>query len=183
MFGRVPRIPIDNELNLPTQYESATPDKYVQSLLNRLDAAFAKARESIGRDAAHRKAYFDRNHRCHKIEEGDIVLVRKNKLDPNYKISDKWEDEPCEVVRQYKDFPVYIIKPIDAPASKERVLHRNMLHPARSAMMEEDHHLEGEKVVDTDRDHVEHIEDPNQVENQGMEFLAHANALMDLHFS
>ena len=183
MFGRVPRIPIDNELNLPTQYESATPDKYVQSLLNRLDAAFAKARESIGKDAAHRKAYFDRNHRCHKIEEGDIVLVRKNKLDPNYKISDKWEDEPCEVVRQYKDFPVYIIKPIDAPASKERVLHRNMLHPARSAMMEEDHHPEGKEVVDTERDHIEHIEDPNQVGNEGMEFLAHANALMDLHFS
>ena len=58
-----------------------------------------------------------------------------------------------------------------------------MLHPARSAMMEEDHHLKGGEVVDTNRDHIEHIEDPNQVENEGMEFLAHANALMYLHFS
>ena len=58
MFGRVPRIPIDNELNLPTQYETATPDKYVQSLLNRLDAVFAKARESIGKDAATAEGVF-----------------------------------------------------------------------------------------------------------------------------
>ena len=180
MFCRVPRIPIGNELNSLAQCETATPDKNVQSLLNQLDAAFAKARESIGRDAAQRKAYFDRNNHCHKIEEGDIVLVRKNKWDTNYKISDKWENELCEVVRQYTDFPVYIIKPIDAPASKERVLHCNILqHPARSAMAEEDMSLEGGEVVEVDNEQ----EHPTNDVGEAVEDLAHANALMDLHFS
>ena len=76
-----------------------------------------------------------------------------------------------------------MIKPIDAPASKEQVLHCNMLHPARSAMTDEDHPLEGEEVVDTNRDHVEHIDNPNHEEDENMEILARANALMDLHFS
>ena len=112
MFERIPRIPIDNELNLPNRYESSSPDKYVERLLNRLDEAFTRARKAIKRDAIQRKEYFDKNHRCHKIEKGDIVLVRRCNLDSNYKISDRWEEDPWQVVGQYKDFPVYIIKPI-----------------------------------------------------------------------
>ena len=78
MFGRILRIPIDNELNLPAQREEANHDTYAAWLLNRLDQAFRVARENISKDQAQRKAYFDQNIRCHKLEPGDIVLVRKN---------------------------------------------------------------------------------------------------------
>ena len=77
MFGRIPRIPIDNELNLPTQREEADSNTYAARLLSRLDEAFRKARENIAKDQVQRKAYFDQNVRCHKLEPGDIVLVRE----------------------------------------------------------------------------------------------------------
>ena len=40
MFGRIPRIPINNELNLPAQREEANHDTYAAQLLNRLDQPF-----------------------------------------------------------------------------------------------------------------------------------------------
>ena len=180
MFGRIPRIPIDNELNLPNRYESSTPDKYVERLLNRLDEAFTRARKAIKRDAIQRKEYFDRNHRCHKIEEGDIVLVRRRNLDSNYKISDRWEEDPWQVVGQYKDFPVYIIKPIGESSGKERVLHRNMLHPARSTLPDEEEDLEtaDETVEETISE-----TNPNSTEvHDSTEVLSKANMLMEEHF-
>ena len=162
MFGRIPRIPINNELNLPAQREEANHNTYVAQLLNRLDQAFRVARENISKDQAQRKAYFDRNIQCHKLEPGDIVLVRKNVQGSDYKIADKWEDEPHEVVSQYKDFPVFVIKPVSNPMAKERVLHRRMLHPACSVEREE----RGEDLT----------------ENFEPQALAKANRLMEEHF-
>ena len=60
------------------------------------------------------------------------MLVRKNVQGSDYKIADKWEDKPHEVVSQYKDFPVFVIRPVSNPMAKERVLHSSMLHPAHS---------------------------------------------------
>ena len=109
-----------------------------------------------------RKAYFGRNIRCHKLEPGDIVLVHKNVQGSDYKIADKWEDEPHEVVSQYKDFPVFVIRPVSNPMAKEQVLHRSMLHPARSVEREEG----GEDLV----------------ENFEPQALAKANCLMEEQF-
>ena len=46
MFGREPRLPIDDELNFPNQKKNATVKVYVEHLLNKLDIAFKKAREN-----------------------------------------------------------------------------------------------------------------------------------------
>ena len=162
MFGRIPRIPIDNELNLPTQREEADSNTYAARLLSRLDQAFHKARENIAKDQVQRKAYFDQNVWCHKLEPGDIVLVRKNAFGSDYKIADKWEEEPHEVISQYKNFPVFIIQSVVDQKAKEWVLHRNMLHPARS--------IEWEEVI------VDLQEGPQQ------EVLAKANCLMEIYF-
>ena len=89
MFGREPRLPIDEEFNFPNHKESATIHTYVERLLNKLDVAFRKARGNVARDASARKKYCDRNVRCHALQPGDIVLVRKNLFDSNYKIADK----------------------------------------------------------------------------------------------
>ena len=76
------------------------------------------------------------------MKEGDIVLVWRNLFDSQYKIADKWEEDPYEVVSQMEDTPVYCIKAVDNPKSPIRVLHRNMLHPARSVCEDEDQSIE-----------------------------------------
>ena len=103
MFGREPRLPIDDEFNFPNRKESATIHTYVERLLNKLDVAFRKAQENAARDASAHKKYCDRNICCHALQPGDIVLVRKSLFDSNYKIADKWEDEPYMVESQMGD--------------------------------------------------------------------------------
>ena len=101
-------------------------------MLNKNDIAFQKARENIARDAVQRKQYHNKNVRCHDLKEGDIILVHRNLFDSQYKIADKWEEEPYRVVSRMDDTPFYHIRAIDNPNAPIRILHRNMLHPACS---------------------------------------------------
>ena len=73
---------------------------------------------------------------------GDIVLVRRNLFDSQYKIADKWEEDPYEVISQMEDSPVFRIRAANRAAAPIRVLHRNMLHPARSVHEDEEHNIE-----------------------------------------
>ena len=63
--------------------------------------------------------------------------MRRNLFDSQYKIADKWEDETYWVVSQMDDTPVYHIQSMENPNASMRVLHRNMLHPARSVREDE----------------------------------------------
>ena len=92
------------------------------------------------------------------MEPGDIVLVRC-KIFSDYKIADKWEDEPYVVVSQIGDTPVFRVQLQENPNEECRVLHRNMLHPACSVNTE---NPEGTQ--------------PSQT------ILSKANALMDAFF-
>ena len=74
----------------------------------------------------------------------------------NYKIADKWEDGVFEVVSQREDGPVFSVKQIGT--NTEQVVHRNMIHPARSVTKDE---------VSKDR----------------VSVLTKANTLMDVMFS
>ena len=107
MFGREPKIPIDIELNLPSTREEVTPNTYVNRLKQKLEWAFEKAQENIQRDMKSRKRYHDKTVRCHKLEIGDLVLLRNKKPGSNYKIADKWEDGVFEVMSQREDGPVF----------------------------------------------------------------------------
>ena len=115
MYGREPQLPIDVEFNLPGNRDKFNVNSYVERLLNKIDVAFQKARENIAQDTVHRKQYHDKNVHCHELKEGDIILVRRNLFDSQYKIADKWEDEPYSVVSQMDDTPVYCIKAMDNP--------------------------------------------------------------------
>ena len=79
MFGREPKIPIDIELNLPSTREEVSPSTYVEQLKHKLEWAFHKALENIQRDMISRKKYHDKSVRCHKLEVGDLVLLRDKK--------------------------------------------------------------------------------------------------------
>ena len=159
MYGREPQLPIDKEFNLPNNREPASIDSYVERLLNKVDYAFQKARENSAKDVANRKKYYDKNVRCHALEPGDIVLVHRKIFSTDYKIADKWEDEPYVVVSQMGDTPVFKVRLQEKPKAECRVLHRNMLHPARSVSTEKT-----EAIVSS------------------QSILSKANALMDAYF-
>ena len=109
MYGREPQLPIDVEFSLPGRKEEFDVNSYVDRLLSKVDVAFQKARENIVRDAVQRKQYHDKKVRCHDLKAGDIVLVRRNLFDSQYKIADKWEENPYEVISQMDDSPVFRI--------------------------------------------------------------------------
>ena len=117
MYGREPKIPIDIELNLPSRKEEVTPKTYMERLVHKMDWAFRKARENIDKDKTSRKKYHDKTVRCHRVEVGDLVLLRDKKLKSNYKIADKWEEGVYEVISKREKVPVFAIKKL---GSKEK---------------------------------------------------------------
>ena len=132
MFGRDLRIPIDNELELPSGREAATAQTYVERLKQKLQWAFDIAQQNIRKDMAARKKYHDKMIRCHEVIENDLVLLRDKKPGSNYKIADKWVDGVYEVVEKRKDGPVFRLHPVGGGV--EQIVHRNMIHPARSVI-------------------------------------------------
>ena len=135
-------MPIDVEFSLPGRRKECNVNSYVDRLLSKVDIAFKKARENIAHDAVQRKQYHDKKVRCHDLKVGDIILVRRNLFDSQYKIADKWEEDPYEVISQMEDSPVFRIKASNKAAAPIRVLHRNMLHPARLVCEDEEHNIE-----------------------------------------
>ena len=136
MYGREPKIPIDIELNLPSNREEVTPRTYMERLVHKMEWAFRKAKENIAQDQVSRKKYHDKAIRCHRIEVGDLVLLRDKKLKSNYKIADKWEDGVYEALSKRDQVPVFAIRKL---GSKEKhVVHMNMIHPARSVFRDEE---------------------------------------------
>ena len=112
-----------------------------------------------------RKKFHDKTLRCHKVEVGDLVMLRDKKPGTNYKIADKWKEELYEVISQRDDGPVFAIRQLGARSLKEeelQVVHRNMIHPVRSINREEEQ---------------------DEVESQRVLALAKANILMDALFS
>ena len=62
--------------------------------------------------------------------------MRDKKVKSNYKIADKWEDGVYEVVSKREEVPVFAIRRL---GSKEKqIVHRNMIHPARSVIRDEE---------------------------------------------
>ena len=134
MFSRIPRIPIDVEfgVTLPDLLDTSRQN-YTQKLKARIRWAYKKAHEVNLKESARHKRYYDRKIKCMKLEPGDTVLVWIKAFGADHKITDKWEQKPYLVVAQWKDQPVFEVKPVDSPDDTlVRVLHRNMLFPIQS---------------------------------------------------
>ena len=93
---------------------------------------------------------------CAVLKEGDLVLVRINVRGTDHKITDKWEQAPCEVVITKPDSP--LIKIRNTATSEVRELHRNMLYPL-------------------------HMVDRNDESEDAAPVLAKANIVMDTYFA
>ena len=134
MFGRKPNVPLDLEFGLKSKHTKEIDQaSYVKKLREKLEWAYLLAGKRCEKEASRNKTVYDRKFRCMKIEKGDIVLVRLKAMGGNYKIADRWENEPYIVLDQLAEGPVYKVQPVGTTSNKRiRTLHRNMLFPLKS---------------------------------------------------
>ena len=159
MFGRVPKLPVDIEYGITQpQLMERSQQNYARKLSAKLNWAFKVAKETSDKEVLCQKQYYDRKMHCQKIIPRDLVLVKQKGSSGNYKIDDKWELNSFRVTEQMKDekgklTPVFKLQEIvQEGAPHLKTLHRNMIYPYRSVMIED------------------------------TPLLAHANILMDLYF-
>ena len=55
------------------------------------------------KESGRQKRYYDRKMRCQKLIVEDVVLVKEKGSSSNYKINDKWEQNPYRVMEHLKD--------------------------------------------------------------------------------
>ena len=129
IYGHQPRLPIDIEYGvaLPGSYMDCK--SYADKLKHRLQWAYQAAQRCIDRETTRYKKYYDKNYKCAVLREVDLVLVRINVRGTDHKITDKWEQAPCEVIGVKPDSPATVIK--NTSTGEVRELHRNMLYPLR----------------------------------------------------
>ena len=127
LYGQHPLLPIDIEFGVMTpDLNEVVTSKYVKALQRRLEYAFKKVAKFSKKEAMRSKRRYNNSAKCSKLEPGDLVLVRKKGFQEKHKISDRWEQDPYEVVRQRQDgLPVFVV----TNNGKEQVLHCNMLLP------------------------------------------------------
>ena len=127
LYGRHPLLPIDIEFGVmtPDLMEVVTL-KYVDGWQKRLDYAFKKSADFSRKETLRLKQRYDKTAKTSKLEPGDLVLVRRKGFQEKHKISDRWESDPYEVIKQREDgLPVFVV----TNNGRERVLHSNMLFP------------------------------------------------------
>lgn len=132
MFGREARLPIDLQLGVEPDSESASSHRrYAQKLRDRLRHAHKLASDMAEkRSTANKKRYDSKVREC-SILPGDRVLVKNTRVRGKHKLADRWEKTVYIVVSQIDDtIPVYRVQP-ESDDGPIRTLHRNMLLPCR----------------------------------------------------
>ena len=128
MLGRNPRLPIDFAFSLRAE-DRQPSTKYVQELCERLAKAYQLAEEAAKKARDKQKQTYDTKVRGANILVGDKVLVRIVAFDGKHKLSNKWEEEPYDVIDQpNKDIPVFTVQR-EIGTGRKRILHRNLLLP------------------------------------------------------
>ena len=128
MFGREPRLPIDLAFGINNQQQK-TLTKYIEDLRQKMKKAYEIATSSASQARRKQKEGYDIKSRGSSIKEGDRVLVKIVAFDGKHKISDRWEEDIYEVIRQPNPrIPVYVVQKENGEG-KKRTLHRNLLLP------------------------------------------------------
>ena len=130
MFGRLPHIAIDIELNLVNGGE-ASHSKFAKDIKEKFEYSHASAKKAMESAAKQAKSTYDSKFCSASLEIGDHVLVKKTGFQDRHNLSDKWDDVTYVVVKKpCIDVPVYEVQSVLDCANKKN-LHRNMLLPLR----------------------------------------------------
>ena len=127
MFGREPRLPVDNMFPLCSEPRG----DYITNVKEALEWAWAKASENGSKAKETQKNYYDKRVRGAALILGDRVLVRNCSFESPHKLQDKWSDD-IFVVKEQPDSgtPVFVVEPVNG--GRKRTLHRNLLLPVES---------------------------------------------------
>ena len=111
LYGWHPLLLIDVEFGVMTpDLREVVTSKYVKELQRRLEYAFEKVVKFSKKETIKLKRRYDKSAKSPKLEPGDLVLVQKKGFQEKHKISDRWEKDPYEVVKQRQDgLPVFVV--------------------------------------------------------------------------
>ena len=122
LFGRAPRLPIDN------YFQREYKQQPIEEVKQALDWAWKKAAERDAEGKERNQKYHDRKVRGVALVEGDRVLVKQCAFDGPHKLKDKWSQDIYVVEsRPNKELPVYRVK--SEGDGRVKTLHRNLLLP------------------------------------------------------
>ena len=122
MFNRKAVLPIDMKFQL---VDDKITNDYVTELKHRIQTVQDIANKHLQRARDIQKHNYDKKAKAAEIAVGQKVLVRILAHKGPHKISDKFEQDVYEVVRQPREeIPVYVVK---TPSGQEKTLHRNHL--------------------------------------------------------
>ena len=108
-FGREPRLPIDDWLQLPSAASAKTIPDWVQQHHRRLQTAHELANKNLLHAASARENYTDHNTAEHRLEEGNFVYL-PNRVVGRNKMQDRWHPT-LYVVTKPLDNHLYRVKP------------------------------------------------------------------------
>jgi transposase InsO family protein len=111
LFGREPRLPVDNFLNLGTQ-QVEHMDEYVRAHAERVQETRTMALKRTQLKAKQRANRLNKKAKDYDLPVATRVLLRKRSTGRN-KIGDTWSSIPYEVVERVDGSNVYAVRPID----------------------------------------------------------------------
>ena len=129
MYGRHPRLPIDQEFGVSTPdiFGSSTKS-YAQKLKTRLAWAYEQANKINTKERKRAKENFKFNIRTSKLYPGDLVMVRQKAFKSKHKIKARWQNELYTVEHQPDPkIPIYRVK--GETHGYETQIHRNLIFP------------------------------------------------------
>ena len=145
MFGREPRIPVDEEFGITfPKTKQNTVKQYVENLHKCLQWAYETAKEHIAQAVQRHKIYYDRQVNCMDIIPGNIVLVKQKVFCTQHKIEDHWCIPVYKVLEQCGDTPLFKFQKLGETETEN--LQRNMLFPFINVMREENEDI-AEEVI------------------------------------
>jgi len=122
LFGREPRLMVDNLLGVPNEpREELNLDEWVSDHYRKLTDAFELAHERQLEEAEKRKIRHDEKVNDDGLMVGAKVLVRNRVLGRN-KIQDAWKSTPYKVVQRIDPTGnVYVVEPTDGDGPRKTV--------------------------------------------------------------
>ena len=143
----------------------SSSSKYIQDLESRLQWSYKLAQRHMEKQADKPKKHYDTRVRCSKLKPGDLVLVKKFGFRGKHKIQDRWENHVYEVLESCYSSPlVFRIRREDGTGNL-RVLHRNLLLPLRTRILDEELPALHEEPEDCNQSRA--LEDPIQEDQKG----------------
>ena len=136
LFGRESRLRIDGAFPSFGESDSTGAMTYSQFAANwgrQMTQSFELANQKSDSSKQYHKTKYDNNAQSVDIVAGDRVLVQNTRpkeiprISSTGKLSTFWEPDVFVILRKRDDLPVYELRKYGSPASRIRVLHRNLL--------------------------------------------------------